>query len=191
MFVILGKLLIMCLSLPDAAGDIHCPGRQVSYSCSDITAHIWTGSAFSGMCPSAEFRDGIILTAAARTVGDELECGMFNATVTNITDLLGSVRRIASELAFTPTPTMPINGTTVVCQDAGGAAIETHTINILGEETAHASYLQICCIPQSDICDYYLFYVTRWLLRLFVCNRSTKSLHPQVSDFNQIHPSQT
>ena len=124
----------MHVSLSDAAGDILCPGQQVSYSCSATATNIWTGSAFSGMCPSATpISDGITLVANDRTVGDELMCGMFNATVTNITSAIG-VQNIASSLTFTPTTTLPTNGSTVACQDANRVDVVTHTINIQGEE---------------------------------------------------------
>ena len=106
----------------------------MSYSCSELTTHIWTGSAFTGMCPTATpIADGITLVASDRREGDELECGIFNATVTSITTGVG-VMRIDSNLTFTPTTTVPTNGSVVVCQDGLQMELERHTINIQGEK---------------------------------------------------------
>ena len=102
----------------------------MSYSCSDLVAHEWTGSAFHGMCPNAS----IALVASETPVGDILECGIFNATVTNITPARLRVLDIDSNLTFTPTMTLPTNGSVVICQDAHEMELERHTINIQGEK---------------------------------------------------------
>ena len=122
-----------CLS--GAAGDTLCPGQQVSYNCSDLTAHLWTGSAFNGLCPNATpIADSIALVASDRTVGDILECGIFNATVTNITPSQLGFMLIDSNITFTPTTTLPTNGSVVICQDANQMELERHTINVQGEK---------------------------------------------------------
>ena len=129
--------LVSCLfslSHSDAAGDTLCPGRQASYSCSSIDSHIWTGSAFTGMCPGTRpVPNALLLRERDRRVNDVLECGIFNATVTNITTVV-AVQVIFSDLTFTPTTTLPTNGSTVICQDgAQQRTFEAHTINIQGE----------------------------------------------------------
>ena len=103
----------------------------MSYNCSVLAAHEWTGSAFNGMCPNS---DSIPLVASDRTVGDVLECGIFNATVTNITTVGLGVMRIDSIVTFTPTTTLPTNGSVVICQDGLQIELERHTINVQGEK---------------------------------------------------------
>ena len=142
---------LYCLS--DAAGDTLCPGQQVSYSCSLLTAHIWTGSAFTGMCPQATpIADSITLVAADRTVGDVLECGIFNATVTNITPAQAGLRNIDSNVTFTPTTNMPTNRSVVICQDPNQMELERHTINIQGEKRCQVMDLicKLCWSPLSE-----------------------------------------
>ena len=122
-----------CLS--DAEGDTLCPGQRVSYSCRDLTGHIWTGTAFNGMCPTATpIPDSITLVASDRTVGDVLECGIFSATVTNIILTQFGLMNIDSNLTFIPTTTLPTNGSVVICQDANQMELERHTFNIQGEK---------------------------------------------------------
>ena len=85
------------------------------------------------MCPTATpIADSITLVAAVRTEGDILECGIFNATVTNITTAQAGLVDIDSNLTFTPTTTSPTNGSVVICQDANRMELERHTINIKG-----------------------------------------------------------
>ena len=83
------------------------------------------------MCPNA---DSIALVASERTEGDVIECGIFIATVTSITTVGLGVMRIDSNLAFTPTMTLPTNGSVVVCQDGVQMDLERHTINVQGKK---------------------------------------------------------
>ena len=106
----------------------------MSYSCSGLAAHEWTGSAFNGMCPTATpIAGSIAMVASDRTEGDVLECGIFNATVTSITPVGLGVMRIDSNLTFTSTTTLPKIGSVVICQDGVQMQLERHTINIQGE----------------------------------------------------------
>ena len=109
----------------------------MSYNCSDIAAHEWTGSALNGMCPNAS----IALVESERTEGDVLECGIFTATVTNITTIGLGVMRIDSNLTFTPTTTLPTNGSVVICRDGVQMQLERHTINIQGEKKNQCEYI--------------------------------------------------
>ena len=139
--------------LSGAAGDLLCPGQQVTYSCNDLTAHVWTGSAFNGMCPTATpIADSIALVAAVRTEGDVLECGIFNATVTNITTTQLGLMNIDSIVTFTPTTTLPTNGSVVICQDSNQMELERHTINIQGKKRYQAMDLscKLCWSPLSE-----------------------------------------
>ena len=119
--------LLHLLSSGTVGGTL-CPGQQVSYSCSASTL-LWTGSAFSGMCPPA---DSITLDAAGSQVGDTLSCGVFNANVTDIRPGLISGRVIDSNLIFTVDATSLTNGSDITCQNNIGT-VERFTINIQGE----------------------------------------------------------
>ena len=83
------------------------------------------GSAFNEMCPSA---NNITLLAANSTVGDTLGCGVFNATITSINS-----SDIASNLTFTATSALPMDGSHIVCRDANLQIVEAYAINIQGE----------------------------------------------------------
>ena len=115
---------IICYS--DASGDILCPSQRVSYSCSASTAIHWMGSAFDRLCPSA---NNITMVAANSTVGDTLGCGVFNATITSITGL-----DISSNLTFTATSTLPMDGSHIICRDVNLLIVEAYAINIQGEK---------------------------------------------------------
>ena len=110
----------------DEAGDILCPGQPVSYSCSASTAIHWMGSAFDQLCPSA---NNITLLAANSTVGDTLGCGVLDATITSVTGL-----NISSNLTFTATSTLPMDGSHIICRDANLLIVEAYAINIQGEK---------------------------------------------------------
>ena len=83
------------------------------------------------MCPTA---DNITIVASGRTAGDVLGCGIFNATVTSITPAQAGLMNIDSNLTFTPTTTLPTNGSVVICRDPNQMELERHTINIQGEK---------------------------------------------------------
>ena len=103
----------------------------MSYSCSASTAVHWMGSAFNGMCTSA---NKITLVAANSTVGDTLRCGAFNATITSITGF-----DIASNLTFTATSVLPVDISHIVCRNANLQIVEAYAINIQGEKNYQKS----------------------------------------------------
>ena len=94
------------------------------------------GSAFNELCPSA---NNITLLAANSTVGDTLECGAFNATITSIDNL-----DIASNLTFTATSALPMDGSHIICRNANLQIVEAYAINIRGkknyQKSLHCSY---------------------------------------------------
>ena len=108
------------------AGDKLCPGRRMSYSCSASTAIHWMGSAFDRLCLSA---NNITLVAADSTVGNTLGCGVFNATITSITGL-----EISSNLTFTATSTLQMDGSHIICRDANLLIVKAYAISIQGEK---------------------------------------------------------
>ena len=122
----------------DAAGDILCPGQPVSYSCSGSTSIHWMGSAFNELCTSA---NNITLLAANSTEGDTLECGVFNATITSINGL-----DIASNLTFTATSALPMDGSHIVCRDANLLIVEAYAINIQGEKNYLLCHFGVICL---------------------------------------------
>jgi len=117
-------MFLLCYS--DEADDVLCPGQHVSYSCSASTAIHWMGSAFDGLCPTAT---NITLVAANSTVDNTLGCGVFDATITSITGL-----DISSNLTFTATSSLPMDGSHIICRDANLLIVEAYAINIQGEK---------------------------------------------------------
>lgn len=126
----------------DTAGDILCPGQRVSYSCSASTSIHWMGSAFNGMCPSV---NDITLLAANSTEGGNIGCGVFNATITSITGF-----DIASNLTFTATSALPIDGSHIVCRDANLQIVEAYAINIQCERNYQNVLHTTSCWSQSS-----------------------------------------
>ena len=110
----------------------------MSYSCSASTSIHWMGSAFNEMCPSV---NKITLVAANSTEGDTLGCGVFNAIITSITGL-----DIASNLTFTTTSPLPVDGSHIVCRDANLLIVEAYIINIRGEKNYLLCHFGVICL---------------------------------------------
>lgn len=123
------------------SGDILCPNQHVSYSCSASTAIHWMGSAFNQMCPSV---NNITLLAANSTVGDTIGCGVFDATITSIAGL-----DIASNLTFTATSSLPMDGSHIICRDTNLQIVEAYAINIQGEKFCELCHIGVIC-PEMD-----------------------------------------
>ena len=117
-----------------------CPGERVSsFSCTTEATHAWFGSALAGQCPSGNPSDGIVLTTAFNSEGDTVSCGIFTASVTNITPMVGNTL-LSSTISFTASS--DLDGTTVVCRDAAQVDVESTSITIIGQEN-HVADLRV------------------------------------------------
>ena len=73
-------------------------------------------------------------TSAADSVGDTLPCGIFTANVTNIntTTIMGvTLTLLSSTISFTASS--DLDGTEVVCTDAGQTEVESYPSTIIGK----------------------------------------------------------
>ena len=104
-----------------------CPGERVSsFSCTTEITHVWFGSALAGQCPSGNPSDGIVLTTAFNSEGDNATCGIFTATVTGI---VGGM--LSSTISFTASSNL--DGTEIVCTDGNQAEVENYPITVVGK----------------------------------------------------------
>ena len=95
-----------------------------SFNCTTVIAHVWSGSALAGQCPSNETT---LTTASVTTdeVGESNSCGIFTATITNITPVMGGLQ-LSSTISFTASS--DLDGTAVVCRDGGQNEVESYPI---------------------------------------------------------------
>ena len=108
-----------------------CPGERVSsFSCTTEIVHVWSGSALAGQCPTASPSDRIGLTTVFNSEGDNVTCGIFTASITNIAIVMGDIL-LSSTISFTASS--DLNGTEVVCRDGNQAEVENYPIMIVGK----------------------------------------------------------
>ena len=100
-----------------------CPGDLISYTCipaSPGSIHIWRGTVFSGQCSGEDILISS-LSSSTDEIGESGSCGVFTATVTNVTN------GISSELTFTAS--VDLDGLAVEC---AGGDFSTTILQVVG-----------------------------------------------------------
>ena len=72
----------------------------------------------------------MIVLSSALNVGDTVSCGIFTASVANITTIMGNTL-LSSTISFTASS--DLDGTEVVCTDGNQAEVESYPIMVVGE----------------------------------------------------------